>query len=68
MEGSSEVTETYTLDVWMGEKPAPREYGPWLPGKEAKSATREARSGLATAARSPVRSRSPVTRDDNNAK
>ena len=28
-------------DVWMGEKPAPREYGPWLPGKEAKSASQK---------------------------
>ena len=65
---AAQVPEIPAFDVWMGEKPAPREYGPWLPAKEAKSASREARSGLATAARSPVRSRSPVTRDDNDAK
>ena len=42
-----------------------REYGPWLPGKEAKSASREARSGLATA---PDRRGPAVAREDNDAK
>ena len=62
--------EMPAFDVWMSEKPPPRKpvYGPWLPGKDAKSASREARSGLATATRSPARSRSPVAKDDNEAK
>ena len=65
---AAQVPEIPGFDVWMSEKPASREYGPWLPGKEAKSASREARSGLATAARSPARSRSPVAREENEAK
>ena len=45
-QGSHHRNHSSAFDVWMSEKPAPRKYGPWLPGKEAKSASREARSGL----------------------
>ena len=56
------------FDVWMSEKPAPREYGPWLTGRNPKPASRDARSGPITATRTPERSRSPATRGDSEAK
>ena len=54
------------FDVWGGEKLPPVEmvYGPWLPPKNARLASRDSRSGQVTANKSPARSRSPKGKED----